>query len=436
MALIKPFKGLCYRLETPGDLARFISPPYDMVDDAMIDALYCRDPLNVVRIIQNKPQEADSANKDRHRRAAGLLRQWIGNGTLVRDKSPSVYVYRQQFDIARREGAVTYTRTGVIVLVKLVDYEEGVVFPHEYTLTGPKIDRYELLQATRSNTELVFGIVPDPDGGLFSGIERAVPEECRGYCVDENKVRHSLYCNSDPAVAASLTKVMSERTILIADGHHRYETGLQFARETGNPGHAFIMINLVSMADPGLIIRAFHRIVKKGAAAETIDLLDALSAYFDTTDLGPASLDVVSRFLADTSEGHEMLYLDARSKHCFGLTLSASGRRYLEDHHRGMSMQWNRLDVSKINSIVVGGIFHLPLDGKVLHDVMDYVNDAGVAFEKAFSHEGYHGAFFIRPVDIGTVTAIVSGKERMPQKSTNFFPKCYSGLVFNTMESQ
>ena len=196
------------------------------------------------------------------------------------------------------------------------------------------------------------------------------------------------------------------------------------------------MMNLVSMADPGLIIRAFHRIVKKRAGTETIDLLDALSAYFDKADLGPASLDAVSRFLADTPGSHEMLYLDARSKHCFGLTLSASGRRYLEDHHRGMSMQWNRLDVSKINSIVVGGIFHLPLDGKVLHDVMDYVNDAGVAFEKAFSHEGYHGAFFIRPVDIGTVTAIVSGKERMPQKSTNFFPKCYSGLVFNTMESQ
>ena len=198
MARITPFKGLCYRLEKPGDLGRFISPPYDMVDDAMIDALYCRDPLNVVRIIQNKPQEADSANKDRHRRAAGLLRQWIDEGALVRDKSPSVYVYRQQFDVARREGGVTYTRTGVIVLVKLVDYEEGVVFPHEYTLTGPKIDRYELLRATRSHTELIFGIVPDPDRGLFSVIERAVPAECRGYCVDENKVRHSLYCNSDP----------------------------------------------------------------------------------------------------------------------------------------------------------------------------------------------------------------------------------------------
>jgi uncharacterized protein (DUF1015 family) len=130
-----------------------------------------------------------------------------------------------------------------------------------------------------------------------------------------------------------------------------------------------------------------------------------------------------------------MLYFDARSRHAFGMTLNARGEGYLAEQTGGMSATWNHLDVSKINSIVINKILGLPLDGKILHDVFDYVNDLSSAFEKAaLEPSAYHGVFFIRPIDIAAVNAIVSGKERMPQKSTNFFPKCWSGLVINVPE--
>ncbi len=436
---IKPFNGLCYKLAKPEELGRFTAPPYDMLDAKMVDDLYARDPRNVVRIIQNKAEASDAANADRHRRAAALFGEWIGNGAIVRDAAPSLYFYQQQFTVVRAGAPESHVRTGVIALVKLVDYEAGTIFPHEYTLTGPKIDRYELLAALRAHAELIFGIVPDSDGSLFRTIASALPRSCRGSFVDSGDVRHSLFATGDAGVIASLTKQFNDRTILIADGHHRYETCLKFFRDSGKPQHEYVLMNLVSMADPGLIIRSFHRVLRKYPGTEAIDVPGALAAFFDCSDLGAASIGAVHRFLGEHGGGPDMLFADSKSRRLFGLRLNAAGKRFLAANSRGMSERWNHLDVSKINSIVVAGILRLPLDGKILHDVMDYVNDPEVAFEKACADDGvsaYHGAFFIRPVDIGTINDIVSGRERMPQKSTNFFPKCWSGLVFNAMEMQ
>ena len=429
MAQIQPFKGFCFRLEKPGDLGAVVAPPYDMIDGPMIDELYARDASNVVRIIQNKKQSSDTKNFDRHLRAAEFLKRWTADGTLFQDERPSVYLYKQEFSVS----GVRLTRTGVIVLVKLVDYEEGVVFPHEYTLTGPKIDRYELLQATESHCELIFGIVPDEDRRLFSVISSAETTGCKGRFVDADGVSHGLYAIDDAPFIASLTQALSPKTILIADGHHRYETALKFYRDTKNPAHAYVMMSLVSMADPGLVIRAFHRLLKKYPGTEAIDVRASLSAYFTLEDLGAATLELIYEGLKPGSP-HEMVYLDAKSGRAFGLSLSDEGERYIAEQSRGMSSAWNHLDVSKINSIVIGGILGLPLDGKILHDVFDYVNDASNAFNKEqVRPEGYHGVFFVRPVDIAAVNTIVSGRERMPQKSTNFFPKCWSGLIMSVM---
>jgi uncharacterized protein (DUF1015 family) len=440
MAQIKPFSGLSFKVDKPEDLGRFVAPPYDMIDDAMIEELYKKDPHNVVRIIQNKPEASDTANADRHRRAAVLLHEWIETGAIVRDGAPSLYFYQQQFSVMEGGTPVSRTRTGVIALVKLIDYEEGVVFPHEYTLTDPKVDRYELLSALRAHAELIFGIVQDPDATLFSAIQSAMPPAFRGSFIDGNAVRHSLFQTGDPGSIAALTKALSDRTILIADGHHRYETALQFFRDTKKAQHEYVLMNLVSMADPGLTIRAFHRVLRKYSGTESVDVLGNLAGYFDCTPMGKASLEAINGFLGTGREGDPcMLYVDSTTRRLFGLTLNSNGERFLADHSRGMSVRWNHLDVSKINSIVVGGILQLPLDGKILHHVMDYVNDPSLAFEKVTAKEApsaLHGAFFIRPVDIQTINAIVTGRERMPQKSTNFFPKCYSGLVFNLMETR
>jgi uncharacterized protein (DUF1015 family) len=292
------------------------------------------------------------------------------------------------------------------------------------------------LEATKSNSELIFGIVPDVDRRLLSAISKAKSEPCLGRFIDNDGVVHTLYRNDDPSFFSLLKSALADKTVLIADGHHRYETALKFFHDTNNPKYGHVLMSLVSTADPGLVIRAFHRMLKKYPGTEAIDVTRELQAYFNLIDLGPADTGLINRFLGlPAKKSNEMLYLDARSGRLFGLDLSSAGENFLAGNNHGMSSLWNHLDVSKINSIVVNKIMGLPLDGKTLHDVMDYVNDGRAAFDKVISEApSYHGVFFIRPIDIGTVNSIVSGKERMPQKSTNFFPKCYSGLVFNAMD--
>jgi uncharacterized protein (DUF1015 family) len=434
VAELRPFEGYRYVLKAPGDLGRLVSPPYDMIDKAMVDRLYDTDAHNIVRIIQNRKEATDGSNRDRHLRAAALLDQWIKAGVIARDQAPSLYVYQQEFSIPQGAQTVSYRRTAVISLVSLVDYAEGVVFPHENTLSGPKADRYELLQAVRTHAELIFGIVPD-DGGLFSTIcscAAGAGTPVGVFDTDEG-VHHTLYRTDNTAAIQSLLSSVKKSTILIADGHHRYETALKFFRDTKNPQFGYAVMALVSSADPGLVIRPFHRVIRSSPGTVSVPLHEALAEYFDKKDLGPAELSQVSAFL-DGRTDHEMLFVDSTTRHLYGLRLSKGGDRFISDNLSGMSRAWNRLDVSKINSIVVKKILGLPLDGTVLHDLIDYVNNAGAAFDAAMAG-GVRGAFFIKPIDMATVNSIVSTGERMPQKSTNFFPKFYSGLVFYRPEN-
>jgi len=432
LAEIRPFRGYRYHLQSADSLGNYVSPPYDMLDAEMIDMLYETDPLNVVRIIQNRRENTDSANKDRHARAAKLLDSWIAQGSIVREARESFYVYRQQFAVDVGAGPATYERTGLTVLVKLVDFSEGIVCPHENTLSGPKADRYELMQATRANTGQIFGLVPD-DGDLHSAIAGLVKAAACGRFTDRQGVSHELYRTDDKGTIARLQELVAGRTILIADGHHRYETALKYAREVGTPEAGHVMMTLVSMADPGLVIRPFHRVVKKCALSAAFSSVRDLAPFFDIEELGEASMKQVHDFMHASSPA-EMLFVESFGKRAYALTTAAAGRKYLVKNTAGMSPLWNALVVSRINRLCVEAVMRQPLDGAVLHDVMDYVNDAEAALRTAVSGDGYVGCFFIRPLDISAVRDIVSAGERMPQKSTNFYPKLYSGLVFNRLD--
>ena len=435
MADIHAFRGYRFVVEKAEDLSQFIAPPYDMIDGEMIDALYAKGEHNVVRVIQNKKEPFDKDNKDRHVRAAQFLDSWVGSGVLTQDISPTVYAYTQDFSIGDGEFKTSYCRTAVIVLVKLVDYDQGIVHPHEYTLTGPKADRYDLFAATETQSELIFGIVPDANGSLYSTIASCVQGKPVGTFESEGGVRHSIYTTQDAGKIVALTSAMKDKSILIADGHHRYETCLKYFRDTNNPAAGYAVMALVSMADPGLVIRPFHRLIRTSPGALATTLPQALSTFFTVKNLGKAVFSQVKGFM-DNSSGFDMLFCDAAKREMFGLTLNDFGEKYLRDNSHKMSAAWNKLNVSTINSIIVNRLLGLPLDGTVLHDLIDYVNDPRVAFERVtrpLAQQEFRGGFFIKPLDIATINTIVSGGERMPQKSTNFFPKCFSGLVFYRM---
>ena len=432
MAEIKPFHGYRYKLEMPGALERFVAPPYDMLDAGAIDALHEKDSANIVRITQNRPLQGDNVNRDRHARAAAILRKWIENGILERDDIPSLYIYEQRFTWQSGKDRRESVRTGVVALVKLVEFEEKIVLPHEATLSGPKQDRYELLDETRTHTEQIFGLLDDH--GPFYELLRscAAGREPDGTFTDVNGVAHSLFRCTDEPVLARLTELAGDKTVLIADGHHRYETGLNFYRNNPRPQYAYTMMTLVSTADPGLVIRPFHRLVKK--AGNPVVMGTELARYFDLTDHGPASAATAAAFI-DSADERSILFLDSSDGHHYGCVLNDGGKTLLAGVFKEHSAPWKELPVSMINVIVINTIMGLQLDGHVLHDVVDYVNDSGTGIALCGNKAAYHGGFFIRPATIPMVAAVVASGDRMPQKSTNFYPKIYSGLVLHKMDN-
>jgi len=435
VADVKPFKGYRFALDNPDSLGSYCAPPYDMLDDAMVTALYGKHENNVVRITQNLREPADSANKDRHVRAAGFLREWIDRGIIKRDESDSVYVYRQQFTIDKNGKPAAYERTGICVLVKLVGFDENVVFPHEYTLSGPKQDRYELMETTLANTGQIFGLATDDDGALYDLIRRITgAAELAGSFTDDNGVVHTLYRCADAGLIASAVDLMKTRAILIADGHHRYETALRFYRDKGDEAFSHVMMTLVSTADPGLVIRPFHRLVRRsGQGRPVADMKAELAKYFDLEPLGNVSVQGADSELA-RKNGAEIVFWDSTAGDLTGLRLNAGGEEFLSRAMPEQSASWKHLDMSKINCVIINGILELPLDGHVLHDIVHYVNDVNAGAERlTVGGDDYYGGFFIRPVSISVINETVKGGERMPQKSTNFFPKLYAGLVLNKM---
>jgi uncharacterized protein (DUF1015 family) len=433
MVEIRPFKGYRYSLVKQDDMGDLIAPPYDMLDAARIESLYRKSPLNAVRIDQNRALAGDAANRDRHERAAVLFADWVRSGAVRADDTPSVYVYEQRFTVERAGKTEELVRSGVVALVKLVDFSEGVVLPHEYTLSGPKVDRYEHLDATRLNVGQIFGLLSDDSGEVFELI-RTMKNGVTpvGTAIDPDGVRHALYPCSEPALIDRLRKAARPGTILIADGHHRYETALKFSRDhASDPACGQVMMTLVSMADPGLVIRSFHRIIRKGSG-QKVDMVRELEKNFTLTDLGPVKLSTLQSFLAGQGTA-EMLFADSASSRIYGLSLNAGGEAFLSSTMPDKSLAWKKLDMSKINAIVINRILGLPLDGHVLHDVITYTQDAAAGLDMCGKPGEYWGGFFIRPVSIAAIHRIVQGGERMPQKSTNFYPKLYSGLVFNSL---
>jgi len=438
MAELWPFKGYRYSIENPDDLGSLISPPYDMLDKPAIDLLYRKSDLNAVRIDQNRTESTDTANIDRHTRAAALFADWTAKGFVRRETTPSLYVYKQQFEAEQAGVWKRIERTGIISLVKLVDFGvgRGAVLPHEYTLSGPKVDRYEHLSATRLNAGQIFGLLDDETGDIFRLIRSIKNNAPLGTGTDTDGVRHTLYICSDPTIISRFQAAARDCTILIADGHHRYETALKFYRDQNcDPACGGVMMTLVSTADPGLVIRSFHRLIRKNIIDRTIDFKRELSRYFTLTDLGAANRSLIDSFLQGAPSA-TMLFVDSGSKTGFACSLNAYGETFLQASIQDRSADWRHLDTSIINAVAIGGILGLPLDGNVLHDTVEYMNDTGAALGLSLDDSAFHGGFFIKPVTFTTIHRIVAGGERMPQKSTNFFPKLYSGLVYNRLEAQ
>lgn len=434
MAEIRAFRAYRYDLGRVGTLSDVVAPPYDVIDPALQEALYARSPYNVTRLILNKEEPGDTESVNRYSRAAHCLREWQQERILLQDSARAVYVFHQDFEVEGQR----FRRRGFLARVRLERFGVGRIFPHEETLAGPKADRLRLFHATAMNLSPVFGLYPDEAGSVQSQLDEAVRRAVPLEATDHLGVVSRLWPVTDQHVVSTITGLMGPKPVFIADGHHRYETALRYLEEKHAAGEVrdaeaaanFVLMMLVSMSDPGLVILPTHRLVG-GLPSLTADELRAvLEGHFQVEIIGrgeQGARDVWELVQADG--GPELLAFGTVAD---GVWQTARFRTpeimaSLAPEH---SPPWRSLAVSILHVLVLGKLIPERWGGqpscRYVHLLREVSDD--VAAKRC------QLAALVPPATMQHVEEIAGLLEKMPPKSTYFYPKLLSGLVFNPLK--
>lgn len=433
MADILPFRGVHYNPAVVGDDLRAVAaPPYDVISPDEQAALYDRSPHNVVRLILGR-------EPDKYARAAALFQDWLSEGVLVADETPALYVYRQTF-ADPMTGRPAPERVGLICLLKLEDYASGGVLPHENTLTAAKADRLDLLRATHAQFESIYGLYSDPDRAVQSFLaeyddREPVMERVDGVIGSS----HAVERIADPDAARALHELMRDKPIFIADGHHRYETALNYRREwraahpeipEDTPVAAdYILITLTAFEDEGLLVLPTHRLVKCVSQNGIAALPDSLSPQFTVTEVAPDALDAAIADQAAVGRIALGLLLPNAS---FLATLNVSDADIPALVPGGQSDAAKRLPVTLLQSLILDQRLGIDTAALAAGGHVGYTRDAAEALRRVKDGE-YQAAFLLGRPSAEDVRAVSLARDKMPQKSTFFFPKLLSGLILRDL---
>jgi uncharacterized protein (DUF1015 family) len=436
MAEIQAFRAYRYDLGRVGTLSDVIGPPYDVIDPALQERLYQRSPYNVVRLILNKEESGDNQATNRYNRAARFLRDWQRDGILRQDSARALYVYHQEFEADRRR----YLRRGFLARVRLEPFGTGQIFPHEETLPGPKADRLNLFRATGTNLSPVFGLYPDEAGAVQAQLDDAVKKALPLEAVDHLGVISRLWPVADQRTVSAVTGLMGPKPVFIADGHHRYETALRYLeerREAGDPqttspeGAAnFVLMMLVSMGDPGLIILPTHRLVFNIPALTAEGLRALLRDYFrmETIDQGrQGARDTWS--LMEQEGSQDLLGFGTVADGTWQLARYIGGPEIMAQLATEHSSPWRGLAVSLLHVLILGKLLPQALKQKPECRYVHLLEEV----DEAISKNQCQFAMLVPPATMRHVEEIAGNREKMPPKSTYFYPKLLSGLVFNPL---
>ena len=420
MADVQPLRALRYDLDCVGSLDAVAAPPYDVIDEQMRAELQARSPFNVVEIDLPKAQGGD----DPYLHAQTTLEAWQQGGVMVREREPAIWVMTQ--DYSGPDGR-SYTRHGFFSRVRVEDYGPGRIRPHERTHPGPKEDRLNLTRATRANLSPIFSLFPDPDGAAWAALEPCTRDEPFATVTDADGTRNTLWRCTDADAIAAVQEALRERELLIADGHHRYETARVYAQEVGGEGeHSYVLMFLCSLQDSGLTIFPTHRLLTDLDDARRERLRATIEESFDVEPIAAGELQPP----ADSS-GIVLGYLDRHHRRPLRLTLKdqAIADRALE----GKPAPYRRLDTAVLEAIVLKGALGMSEDDISHKHGLDYSKSFADALDAVESGR-VDAAFFMRPTPVEQVREVAEAGESMPPKSTYFFPKIPTGLVFNPLE--
>lgn len=443
MPQIAPFAALRYNLDHVGSLSDVIAPPYDVIDPELQERLYKSHPANVIRIILNRIEPGDEEDA-RYARAAKFIDQWKEEGVLKREEHPAYYVYHQRFE---HEGK-TINRRGFMGRVRLQPFGEGNIYPHEETHSKAKVDRLKLTTATRQNNSQIFGLYPDPDNEIITLLDQA----CEGIepieATDHLGVQHILWPVTDQAVLEKVSGLMEDRPMFVADGHHRYETACNYRTQVtqaegeldrDHPAN-FVMTMLVGMSDPGMIVLPTHRLLRGTPKFTSQQIVERLGDAFECQilDGGIETAETAWKTMESADEqGRLALYATGDDRWVMARATEAAANQ-MKAFAETQSKDWRGLGVSILHRMVIDQL--LGCEG---HPKPTYVHEVGEIIEgmrgegsqaESDSDEPYTLAALVMPAKLEHVEAISLHKERMPAKSTYFYPKLLSGLAFNPLD--
>lgn len=433
MAEVHAFRGWRYDLARVGNLSDVIAPPYDVIDADLQQKLYDRSDYNVVRLILNRETPQDSETDNRYTRAAQFLRDWQRDGILVQDSARSLYVYHQDFEVEGRR----YTRKGFMARVRLEPFGLGRIFPHEETLSGPKADRLRIFHATGMNLSQIFGLFPDEAGDVQAKLDAAVGRALPIQAVDHLGVVSKLWPVTNQQAISAVAGLLGPKPVFIADGHHRYETALKYleekkqAGEVTGPDHPanFVLMMLVSMQDPGLVILPTHRLVSGVGDLRAEQVRSLLSPSFQVDQVGTGADAARETWEYVEADGTQAL---------LGFGTVADGGWQIARFRAPQEMArlaaehseaWRGLAVAVLQRVVLDQA--LPQAGatpkiQYVH-LLREVNDVIAAKQCQL-------AVLVPPATMDHVAQIAGNLEKMPPKSTYFYPKLLSGLVLNSLK--
>lgn len=420
MAIVKPFKGMRYS-EKAGSIEKLVCPPYDIISETQRKNFLSNNPYNVIRL--ELPREGENIYKT----AGDTLKAWEEEGILIPEKENCFYIYEEQFNI----DGVDYSLKGVIGRVKLTDFDEGVVIPHENTLSAAKEDRFNLMCATGCNFSQVYCLFPDEDKKVteeMNGISSLTPIHS---FEDGYGVTHTLWKTSD---TEKLQELFKDKCLYIADGHHRYETGLRYRNEmrkngaTQNSGSEYIMMMLVPLECEGLVVFPTHRIVHSLKQFELRTLILNCREYFHVGEMS-----------SSTSLERNMKQEYEKGKICFGLY--CEGRFYLltlknsalaDPCLKNIDPSLRELDVTVLHSLVLENILGINKENLANQTNLKYTRDINEAVSEVDGDANC--AFFLNPTKVSQIAKVGNAGQKMPQKSTYFYPKLITGLVINKIK--
>jgi len=422
MTDVQPLRALHYDPSAVGELADVVAPPYDVIDDSQRAALLARSPFNVVAV--DLPKAGDG--EDPYRTAAELFEAWQLQGVLARDPEPAIWAHTQEYT---GPDAVTRTRSGFFCRVRIEGYGPGRVRPHERTHPGPKEDRLRLTRATRANVSPIFSLFSDPQNAAWTALAPATADVPSADITDGDGTRHRLWRVTDQQAIAAVQAATADAELLIADGHHRYETMAAYADEVGGDGeHRYILMCLVALEDPGLTVFPTHRLVNGLDAARREALDAALQRDFEIEDVALEDLAPVP--MGEQPTPLQMGYIDSTSQRPVRLTLKdqAIADTALADH----SAPYRHLDTGVLEALILKGALGMS-DEDISHfNGMFYARDTDEAVAMVRSGS-YDAAFVMRPTPVRQVRELAAEGENMPPKSTFFYPKLLTGLLFNPL---